>query len=94
MSGTPHLARSLTLSAPSLRACALGFGLALAAAGSASAEGAVVDCVSGSKAAPERLIAVARGLANGRRDGGLDGARLDEKLASARKQLRAARTES
>jgi len=43
---------------------------------------------------PERLVAAARGLANGRRDGGLNGARLDEKLASARKQLRAARTES
>jgi hypothetical protein len=43
---------------------------------------------------PERLFAAARGLANGRKDGGLDGARPDEKLASASKRLRAARTES
>src|SRR5260221_14606648 len=50
--------RSALLSArPFLRAGLLGFGLALAAAGPASAGGRVVDCALGSKESPERLIA-------------------------------------
>jgi tetratricopeptide (TPR) repeat protein len=52
MSRRPHLASCL-----SLRSLALGLGLALAASGSAAAAGGTVDCVSGSQASPDELIA-------------------------------------
>jgi tetratricopeptide (TPR) repeat protein len=54
MSYRPHIASSFGCS---LRAALLSFGLALVVSGSALAAGQPVDCVSGSQAASDRLIA-------------------------------------
>jgi tetratricopeptide (TPR) repeat protein len=49
---------------PLLRAGLFGLGLALAAAGPASAGGRVIDCALGSKESPERLIAACSTIAD------------------------------
>jgi tetratricopeptide (TPR) repeat protein len=52
-----HLARLFSDAPSSLRAVLLGFGLAFAATDPSLAGGSVVECVHGSKASPDRLIA-------------------------------------
>src|ERR1700759_181332 len=49
---------------PLLRAGLFGLGVALAAAGPASAGGRVIDCALGSKESPERLIAACSTIAD------------------------------
>ncbi len=67
MSGPSHsavLASPRPCLHPILRAGLFGLGLALAAAGPASAGGRIIDCALGSKEAPERLISACSTIAD------------------------------